>query len=587
MSTSISKQIALGGTAILGATLILVGVATAMVLHRRQTSALDEALLIAAHGRAHPEVDVEVEVEHSRAPIDAWIVVPGDGRVSASLARAALRGEAPLHVTVGDQRMVLLPFEVEGDEDEEREELAAAAAPVVTLARSVGPFAGVYALLAAMAALVATFVQLQVVRRAFEPVDRARERASRVTGFGADQRLDEDAPVEIQPLLVALNGLLERLDRSYRAQTRFTAEAAHELRTPVTAMLGELDVTLRSPRSAEAYQEVLTSMRDDVLRLRQLVEGLTALTRVDASDLGRSHELMRAGEVASNALAAEAATLRAAGNTVTVQLDDDPEIEANRSLVEAALGNLLRNAARHAPGRDVVLQVARRGDFAEFTVDDAGPGVEESERRCSSTASCAGDGRVSSIARASASASPSRARWLAATAETACSSARRSGGCGHASRCGSRRRSATSKAALIVLQSRRPKLGANQEEVPMNKHLALAYAFAGLAVAAALIAFVTTSTLTPDPAEVATGVAEAAAPDPGTPAAAPSEAPTATVAAAPAPEPAVEYVYVDEPARAGGRHDDDDDEDDEHEHDEHEDGDDDREERGGHHDDDD
>ena len=382
MSTSISKQIALGGTAILGATLVLVGVATAMVLHRRQTSALDEALLIAAHGRAHPEVEVEVEVEHSRAPIDAWIVTPGDRRVPASLARAALRAEAPLHVTVGDQRMVLLPFEVERDEDEheEREELAAAAAPVVTLARSVGPFAGVYALLAAMAALVATFVQLHAVRRAFEPVDRARERASRVTGFGADQRLDEEAPVEIQPLLVAINGLLERLDRSYRAQTRFTAEAAHELRTPVTAMLGELDVTLRSPRSAEAYQEVLTSMRDDVLRLRQLVEGLTALSRVDASDLGRSHELMRAGEVASNALAAESATLRAAGNTVTVQLEDDPEIEANSSLVEAALGNLLRNAARHAPGRDVVLQVARRGDFAEFTVDDAGPGVEESER---------------------------------------------------------------------------------------------------------------------------------------------------------------------------------------------------------------
>ncbi len=380
MSASISKQIALGGTAILGATLVLVGVATAMVLHRRETSALDEALLIAAHGRAHPEVDVEVEVEHSRAPIDAWIVAPSDRRVPASLARAALRAEAPLHVTVGDQRMVLLPFEVEGDEDEEREELAAATAPVVTLARSVGPFAGVYALLAAMAALVATFVQLHAVRRAFEPVDRARERASRVTGFGADQRLDEEAPVEIQPLLVAINGLLERLDRSYRAQTRFTAEAAHELRTPVTAMLGELDVTLRSPRSAEAYQEVLTSMRDDVLRLRQLVEGLTALSRVDASDLGRSHELMRAGEVASNALAAESATLRAAGNTVTVQLEDDPEIEANRSLVEAALGNLLRNAARHAPGRDVVLQVARRGDFAEFTVDDAGPGVEEGER---------------------------------------------------------------------------------------------------------------------------------------------------------------------------------------------------------------
>lgn len=115
----------------------------------------------------------------------------------------------------------------------------------------------------------------------------------------------------------------------------------------------------------------------------------------------------------------------------------------------------------------------------------------------------------------------------------------------------------------------------------MNKHLALAYAFAGLAVAAALIAFVTTSTVTPGPSltQVTTAEPTSAIHDlPGDPA--------SVGASASPPEPAVEYVYVDEPARAGDRHDDDD-EDDEHENDEHEDGDDDREERGGHHDDDD
>ena len=375
MSKSISRQIALGGAGVLAGTLVLVGVVTATVLHQRQTAALDDALLIAAHGSAHPEVEVEVEVEHSRAPIEAWIVAPGDPRIPASLARAAQRAHAPFYATLGDQRVVLLTFEVEHHEGQEREELAAAAAPVVTFERSVGPFAVVYGVLAALAALLATAVQLRLLRRAFEPIDRARERASRVTGFGADQRLDVDSPVEIQPLLVALNSLLERLDRSYRAQTRFTASAAHELRTPVTAMLGELDVTLRSPRSAEAYRELLTSMRDDVLRLRQLVEGLTALTRVDASDLGGTQTLMRAGEVASNALAAEAA-----GSTVTLHLDDDPEIEAHRSLLEAALGNLLRNAARHAPGAEVSLRVVRRGELVEFVVDDAGPGIDEAER---------------------------------------------------------------------------------------------------------------------------------------------------------------------------------------------------------------
>jgi len=383
MTASVAKEVARAGTVVLGTTLVVVGVATAAALHRQQAMALDEALLIAAHGRAHPDVDVEVEVEHSRAPIEAWIVDPvhpNDGGIPRLLTSAALRAEAPLYATLGDRRVVLLPFEVERRGADDREELAAAAAPAVTLARSVGPFAVVYTILAALAALLAIFVQRRIVRHAFEPLERARRQAGHMTGFGAKQRLAEDGPEEIRPLLVAINGLLTRLERSHRAQSRFTAEAAHELRTPVTGMLGELDVTLRTSRSAEAYRATLVSMRDDVLRLRQLVDGLTTLSRLDAEDLSGTRELMRAGEIVAHALAAEAATLRDAGNKVTVSVEDDPEIEGNRALVEVALSNLLRNAARHAPGCDVSLRARRVGELLELVVDDAGPGIEESER---------------------------------------------------------------------------------------------------------------------------------------------------------------------------------------------------------------
>jgi signal transduction histidine kinase len=383
MSHSIARQVAAAGTAILAATLLLVGIATAFALHGSQRITLDEALLIAAHGGAHPEVDDDVEVEHSRAPIEVWIVGHGDKRIPAALIQAALRQKGPFYETVGDERIVLLPFEV-GDDDEDEHDgrlnLAAAAAPKVTYRRSMGPFALVYSLFAIFAALLATFVQLRMVRRAFTPIERAREQASRVAGFGDDQRLDVDSPAEIQPLLVAINDLLDRLDRSYQVQARFSAEAAHELRTPVTSMLGEIDVALRNTRSPEDYQALLTSIREEVLRLRQLVDGLTALTRVDAGDLGRTREPMRAGEIAANALRAESATLKAAGNTVDFELDDDPEIEVHRSLVEAALGNLLRNAARHAPGSEVKLQVVQKGEYVEFLVDDAGPGVGENDR---------------------------------------------------------------------------------------------------------------------------------------------------------------------------------------------------------------
>jgi signal transduction histidine kinase len=339
---------------------------------------LDESLLVAAHGRAHPDVERSVEIEDSRSPIDAWIVDDHNGNIPKELIRRAKKNKGPVYATIHHERVVLLAFEVEDDHRSEVR-VAAAGAPEVTLSRSVGAFALIYSLLSFIALILGTFAQLRAVRAAFGPLDKARMQASQVMGFGENQRLDTDAPDEVAPLLRAINELLERLERSYQAQTRFTAEAAHELRTPVTTMLGELDVALRKTRSAEDYQEVLASVREDIMRLRHLVDGLTTLTRIDATDLGRTHELMRAGELASNALATEAATLRDAGNSIEINILDDPEISVHRSLVEAALGNLLRNTARHAPGSRVLFQVKNDGDFVVFTVDDAGPGIPEKD----------------------------------------------------------------------------------------------------------------------------------------------------------------------------------------------------------------
>ena len=114
----------------------------------------------------------------------------------------------------------------------------------------------------------------------------------------------------------------------------------------------------------------------------------------------------------------------------------------------------------------------------------------------------------------------------------------------------------------------------------MNKHLALAYGFAGLAVAAVVVTFVSTSTNALDPTEVAVVAPEAAAPDPTPATPALAETPATTEAASTAPEATVDYVYVDEPARGGGRHDDEGDDDDEHERNEGRDDDDDHHERG-------
>ena len=378
---SIARWVALGGAALLVATLGVVGLGTGAALYVDQMRALDRILLAAAHGRAHPELTVEVEVKHSRAPVKTWLV----GRRSRSVPTGALaearRTNRPVFANDGANRLVLLPFEIEhGQRGQDRHEVAVAAAPRVDLAASVGPFALVYVLIAGLVGLVATAVLFLLVRRAFRPVERARAEADRVVGFDPDRRLPLDGPIEVRSLLASINALLDRLEAAHHAQTRFTAEAAHELRTPVAAMLGELDVTLRSPRSAEVYREALCSIRDDVDRLRRLVEGLTALARLDAGQVDRGHEAIRCVELANAALRAEAGSLREAGLTPRVVIDADPELVAHRALLEIALANLVRNAARHAHGHTVVLRIGQEGTWATFDVDDDGPGLPEAER---------------------------------------------------------------------------------------------------------------------------------------------------------------------------------------------------------------
>jgi len=383
MSLSVAAQASNNSALILVGLLVVVGVGTGIVLHTRAIGSLDQALLAAALGRAHPEVEAAVQVEHARSPIEAWLARAKDPRIPSDAMRRALANERPLFIDDSseqhDDRMVLLAFEVDGPSGESHG-VAVAAAPRVTLSESVGPFALVYTLIAALAAGFAMILQRRSVRRAFRPLELARYEAAAVLGHGDGKRLTEAGPVEVRALVAAMNALLDRLEASHDAQARFTALAAHELRTPVTAMLGELDVALRNPRDASEYRLTLESTREEVTRLRYLVAGLTALARIDAGQVDRGRERLRATELAVAALQQEDKTLAQAGCPTRIEVSDDSELDGHRALLEVALSNLLRNAARHAPGHEVILRVVRRDGRVAFIVDDAGPGVPEAER---------------------------------------------------------------------------------------------------------------------------------------------------------------------------------------------------------------
>jgi two-component system OmpR family sensor kinase/two-component system sensor histidine kinase QseC len=187
-------------------------------------------------------------------------------------------------------------------------------------------------------------------------------------------------PTEITPLVAALNALLARLQTSFDAQRSFVADAAHELRSPLTALKLQLDLVRRAPdekKRTQALQELAAGAE----RIRHLVEQLLALARAEPGGAGTVLAETDLAEAAR--LAAADAVALAASKAVDVELDaPQPQIvRADAAAIRILARNLIDNAVRYsgAQGR-VRVQVIRDGATAVLRVDDSGPGIPATER---------------------------------------------------------------------------------------------------------------------------------------------------------------------------------------------------------------
>src|SRR5207245_6695155 len=108
-------------------------------------------------------------------------------------------------------------------------------------------------------------------------------RARRIGETSLSERLPHPGSRdEIGRLVDTLNEMLARIERSFEVQRRFTADASHELRSPLSRLRAELEVTLRRPRTPMEYEETLRSCLDEVQRVQGLIEELLGLARIDA-----------------------------------------------------------------------------------------------------------------------------------------------------------------------------------------------------------------------------------------------------------------------------------------------------------------
>lgn len=224
--------------------------------------------------------------------------------------------------------------------------------------------------------VIATIGGYWLAGRALAPVGRMTAAARRISAANLGERIEVvSAGDELGRLAETLNAMLDRIDRAFIAMRRFTADAAHEFKTPLASVRAEAEVTLLALRSPVEYQETLRSVIEEVERLARLADRLLLLACEDSgASLLRQRVQLDEATRAAVACAAEAAMQ--AGITLVVEDLPGVEVEGDPDMLRQVFDNLLDNALKYTPPFGIVTV---RGhcinDQAIIEVSDTGVGI--------------------------------------------------------------------------------------------------------------------------------------------------------------------------------------------------------------------
>lgn len=203
-----------------------------------------------------------------------------------------------------------------------------------------------------------------------------KERALKVTAHKLDERMPIDAVlVEMAELAHSLNAMLERLQQDFAKLMEFSSDIAHELRTPISNLLTQTQVSLSQHRDPETYRDILASNAEEFQRLARMVSDMLFLAKTDhgiqlpnGEDVALEDEVMSLLDFYDAVAEDKELRLRVVGAGTVV---------GDRLMIRRAISNLLSNALRHAhPRTEVELTVERQGDGTNLCVTNIGDPVD-------------------------------------------------------------------------------------------------------------------------------------------------------------------------------------------------------------------
>lgn len=225
--------------------------------------------------------------------------------------------------------------------------------------------------------VVCGLVGYHIARRGLRPVHVVTDTARRINPSNLGERIEADGlPAELLALADTFNAMLDRLEQSFTRLSRFSADIAHELRTPVNNLRGEIEVTLGKPRTPDHYREVLGSNLEECGRLARLIESLLFLARAENPRTQIVKEGFEVGVELATVCEFYEATAGEKGVKLVVAATGRVHAALNRPLFQRAVGNLVANAIAHTPPGGAVTLTASGDDTSTIVeVADTGCGV--------------------------------------------------------------------------------------------------------------------------------------------------------------------------------------------------------------------
>lgn len=227
-----------------------------------------------------------------------------------------------------------------------------------------------------ISALVSAGLGWVVAKSGLRPVGQITRVATSMSARSLRERIPlEPVPLELQELILSFNGMLARLEDAFVRLSNFSADIAHELRTPVSNLLTHTEVVLTKKRDLDAYEDNLYANLEDLKRMSRMIDDMLFLAKADNGLIIPEQVDFELADLMSRLI--EYYQLAAEDRGIKLTLDGEGLIRGDRLMIDRAVSNILSNALRYTPeGHDIAVRIAEAADHVILTIQNSGAMID-------------------------------------------------------------------------------------------------------------------------------------------------------------------------------------------------------------------